>query len=483
MNSRRSNSLRWPLVVALGALWVLHAVPGTFCPEVAAANSDQGDSIGAYGGNLSEALQAIGDTEMTLYLDAPAMLVGDATVPATLGLVFCKGGYILHGAHKLRINGPLSAGAYQIFEGTGEVTIADNAVTEMFVEWWGGAADNATNNTPAFAAVVAAMTNPSIRLLQGTYLGVFAASEKVINLHGSGKWKTTLKNNDPAAKTLHLSNCHGSHISDLKVHLNDAPPIGVHLERCTYLDMQRLGIWKQGDADNYALHVSHCTLSSFQDIVIHYGAMHVDRSYYSHFKNISIAEPPGTVPTLHIANTAALQFFGLYVELAEQGRGGAIVLQSADNVNFYGIGSELADAVTASAGFIRVRSGTAINFYGGRIYQHRNARGPLFDLRGVRGCKIDGWLLRRSIEDESPFIVLGAGLDNIQISNVGFWGSPVAAVGVQSAAGPENRAGQVILENLTHGEHAVNHAINAADLAVRNVRGEVARMANPDTDN
>ncbi len=482
MNNSRRNSMGCA-IVALGALCVLWIVPGTFCTEAAAANSDQGYSISAYRGNLSAALQAIGETETTLYIDAPAMLTGDATVPATLGLVFCKGGCIVHGAHKLRINGSLSAGPYQIFEGTGEVTIADNAVTEMFVEWWGGAGDNATDNTPAFTAAVAAMTNPSIRLLQGTYLGVFAASGKAVDLHGSGKWKTTLKNNNPAATTLHLSECHGAHISDMKIHLNDAPPIGVHLEHCTYLDMQRMGIWKQGDADNYALHVSDCTLSSFQDIVIHYAAMHVDHSYYSHFKNVSIAEPPGTVPTLHIANTAALQFFGLYVELAEQGRGGAIVLQSADNVNFYGLGCEIAHGISASAGFIRVRSGKAVNFYGGRIYQHKNASGPLFSLSGVHGCKIDGWLLRRSIEDDSPFIVLGAGLDNVQISNVEFLADPVAMVGVQSAAGPENRAGRVILENLTHGEHPVNHAINAADLAVRNVKGEVTRIGNPDTGN
>jgi len=201
--------------------------------------------------------------------------------------------------------------------------------------------------------------------------------------------------------------------------------------------------------------------------------MHVDTSYYSHFKNISIAEPRGTVPTLHIASTAALQFFGLYVEHGQQG---AIVLQGADNVNFYGIGIEIADAVSSSAGFIRVLSGTAINFYGGRINQYSNSGWPMFDLRGVRGCKVDGWVLHRSVQDDSPFIALGAGLDNVQISNVDFRANPVAAVGVQSAAGPENRAGRVILENLTHGEHPVNHAINAADPAVRNVKGEVASL-------
>ena len=97
---------------------------------------------------------------------------------------------------------------------------------------------------------------------------------------------------------------------------------------------------------------------------------------------------------------------------------------------------------------------------------------PMFDLRGVRGCKIDGWLLRRSIKDKSPWIALGAGLDNVQISNIEFWANPVPAVGVQSATGQENRAGNVIPENLTYAEQPVTHAVNAANLATRNIKGK-----------
>ena len=466
------NALTMVATIAVCGLILLYSVGGS-SPEPAAGAADAAESgrsfsVSAYGGSLSRALHAIGARETTLCIDAPATVDGDTTTPPTLGLVFRKGGCIKFGDKKLRLNGPLEAGPYRIFEGSGEVTLADNAVTELFVEWWGGAADGATDNTPAFAAAVAAMAHPTIRLLQGTYLGVVAANGKVINLHGSGKSKTVLKNNDPEAHTIALGACHNSFISDLKVDLNGAGKTGVKLDGCTYLDMQRVCVSGQGTAGKYALHVTGCTLSSFQDIIISYGAMHVDRSYYSHFKNVSIAEPRDDLPTLHIASTAALQFYGLYVE---HGKQGSIVLEEADNTNFYGIGIEIADAVPAGSGFIRVRGGLAVNFYGGHINQYSNAGWPMFDLEGVRGCTIDGWLLRRSVEDSSPFVALGSGLDNIQISNIEFWANPVPAIGIQSAAGAESRAGNVILENLTHWEQPVRYILNAEELSTRNVKG------------
>ena len=75
----------------------------------------------------------IGTQEATLVIDAPATVDGDTTTPATLGLVFRKGGRIKFGDHNVRINGPIEAGPYRIFEGTGQVIIADNAVAHLYV--------------------------------------------------------------------------------------------------------------------------------------------------------------------------------------------------------------------------------------------------------------------------------------------------------------------------------------------------------------
>ena len=468
------NALTMVATIAVCGLILLYSVGGS-SPEPAAGAADAAESgrsfsVSAYGGSLSRALHAIGARETTLCIDAPATVDGDTTTPPTLGLVFRKGGCIKFGDKKVRINGPLEAGPYRIFEGSGEVTLADNAVTELFVEWWGGAADGATDNTPAFAAAVAAMAHPTIRLLQGTYLGVVNADGKVINLHGSGKSKTVLKNNDPEAHTIVLGACHNSFISDLKVDLKGAGKTGVILDGCTYADVQRLFIDGQGGG-KYDLQVIGCTLSSFQDIMFgdnNDGHLYVRASYYSQFKNVSGGRA-GSLASVHIVSTAALQFYDLYVE---HGKQGSIVLEGADNTNFYGIGSELADTeAIPTAGFIQVIGGYSVNFYGGRINQYGSGGWPMFELRGVTGCKIDGWLLRRSINDASPFFRLGAGLDNVQISNIEFWANPVPAIGIQSAAGAESCAGNVILENLTHSEQPVRYILNAEELSTRNVKG------------
>ena len=373
----------------------------------------------------------------------------------------------------MRIDGPIDAGPYRIFAGTGELTIADNAVADLLVEWWGGAADDATDCTPAFAAAVASMTNPTIRLLQGTYLGVISATGKVVTLQGAGKWKTTLKNNAPDSTTISLRRgvLAGTTISDLKVDMNGARQTGILLERCNYADVARVCIVGQRGEGKFALQVSACTLSSFNDVMFldgNEGHLYVEKSYYSNFRNISSGQA-GKMPSIKIANTAALHFYGIYVE---HGHAGSIVVEGAENVNFYGIGIELAPDTQAETGFVRVNGSQAVNFYGGRVNQYAHQGRPVFDLNRTTGCIIDGWYLRRSSSDKSPFIALGGGLDNIQVSNVEFL-SNVAATGVSSAPGANNRVGNLILENLTDGGQPVNHMVNAVDLATRNVKGKL----------
>jgi len=437
----------------------------TIAPE-----SGTGRSIGDYGGNLSEALRQIGAREASLCIDSPTTIDGDTTVPATLALVFRKGGRIEFKAHTLRIDGPIEAGPYHIFNGSGKLAIADNSVSEMFVEWWGGAADNATDSTPAFAFAVAAMTHPTIRLLQGTYLGVISSSQKVLTLQGAGKFKTILKNNRPNAHTIDLRGCTSSQIGDLRVDINGAQEAGVFLNG-TNLDIQRMHIVNQGGKGKYALHLSGCTLSAFSDLMFSYGTgghLYVERSYYSVFTNISSGEP-GDEATIYINGTAALSFHALYVE---HGKKGSIVLNNAENVDFYGIGIEIADLFTPDVGFIRATGCSAINFYGGRVNQYAHKGRPMFDIKNTKGCTIDGWILRRSIQDDAPFVVLGPGLQNVQISNIEFL-NDVPAVGVQSKADAKSQPGNLILENLAYTGQPVRYEVSATNLSTRNIHGKL----------
>ena len=467
MSSRcwRSTSVALVLAAAMCGVLMLWATGGVAGGEDAV---DPGRSISAYGGSLSKAARAIGDREASLLIDAPATVDAELTVPATLGLVFRKGGRIEHGANKVRINGPIEAGPYRIFAGTGELTLADNSAVELLVEWWGGAADGATDSTPAFAAAVASMAHPTIRLLQGTYLGVVSSSGKILTLEGAGKLKTILRNNRPNAHTIEMRGGTGSYIADLKVDINAATEAGIFLNG-TNLDVQRMHIINQGGKGKYALHVVGCTLSAFDDLMFSYGTgghLLIEQSYYSVFTNISSGEP-GDEATIYIKNTAALSFQALYVE---HGKKGSIVIENAQNVDFYGVGIEIADLFPPDVAFIRTNGCQAINFYGGRINQYALPGRAMFDLKNTQGCTIDGWLLLRSVQDASPFIVLGAGLQNVQISNIEFW-NDVPAIGVRSAAGTQ--PGNLILENLAHRGPAVNHQVSATNLAQRNIQGKV----------
>jgi hypothetical protein len=460
----KSVSIHSVLALSLGSLLTLYALGAS---DLSRAGASGGGSISAYGGDLSAAVRAIGATEAFLIIDTVARIDGDTTIPATLGLVFRKGGRIEHGEHVLRIEGPIEAGPYRIFDGTGTMTIADSAVQQLFVEWWGGAADGATDSTPALASAVASMTHPTIRLLQGTYLGVVSASRKILTLQGAGKFKTILKNNRPNAHTIDLGGT-GSSIADLKVDINAAKEVGVFLHS-TYLQIQQMHIVNQGGKGKYAMHVKGCTLSAFNDLMFSHGTgghLLIEQSYYSVFTNISSGEP-GDEATIYIRNTAALSFQALYVE---HGKKGSIVIENAQNVDFYGIGIEIADMFPPDVAFIRTNNCQAINFYGGRVNQYALPGRAMFDLKNTQGCTIDGWLLIRSVKDASPFIVFGAGLQNVQISNIEFW-NDVPAIGVRGDAGAQ--PGNLILENLWSRGPAVNHQVSATNLSQRNIQGKV----------
>jgi hypothetical protein len=456
-------------VLACGLL-LLYSAGGA--SSVATVDLGRSRTIGEYDGSLTKALAAIGATETSLCIDARATVDGDTTVPATLELVFRKGGRIKFGAHKMRFNGPITAGPYRIFEGSGELTMAVNAAAELYVEWWGGSADGVTDNTPAFAKAIATMAHPRIKLLQGTYLGVVTATAKSIALHGSGKAATTLRNNAPEKNTISVfGGGIDTTITDLKVDINGAKESGIHLAGCTYADIARLYIVGQGGEGKYAMHLYSCTVSSINDILFgddNNGHLYVDKSYYSNFRNITSGRS-GTLPVIKIVNTAALHFYGVAVE---HGHNGTIVIENAQNVNFYGTAFEVSSEVPAKTAFIRVKSSHSINFYGGRVFQYAHKGLPIFELADTRGCIIDGWLMKRYSEDTSPFITLGAGLHNVQISNIEF-ASNISATAVSSKPGPENKVSRLILENLIAVGGQLDYLLNATDLETRNVEGVI----------
>jgi hypothetical protein len=125
-----------------------------------------------YGTTLQEALTVIGASNIILRVPAGSYSVSaDVTVPANVALRMERGATLtVTNAKTLTINGPFTAGRFQVISctGTGKVLFGPGAVQEVYPEWWGGLGDGVTECGPAFIAALAAFPH-KVKLTQGTY--------------------------------------------------------------------------------------------------------------------------------------------------------------------------------------------------------------------------------------------------------------------------------------------------------------------------
>ena len=102
-----------------------------------------------YGGSLSSALTAIGDTKVKLLIDENCQVSTNQVVKQNITLCFVRGKVInIDYCREVSIHGPIEAGAYQIFSGQGYVkgTIKNKSV---FPQWWGAVVDDEKDDTDA----------------------------------------------------------------------------------------------------------------------------------------------------------------------------------------------------------------------------------------------------------------------------------------------------------------------------------------------
>lgn len=103
--------------------------------------------------DFATAVSTIGATEATLLIPTQQSVTDDVTVPATLHLFFTRGGSLnISNTKTVTINGPLSAGLFQIFEGAGAVAFGSNSAGVSYPQWWGAVVDGATDDTAAIEA-------------------------------------------------------------------------------------------------------------------------------------------------------------------------------------------------------------------------------------------------------------------------------------------------------------------------------------------
>ncbi len=96
------------------------------------------DSVGiSQYSSLTDAVSQIGSANKTLYIDFATSITGNTVVPANISIVMEYPGLISLGTNSLTINGPFSAGLYQVFTGSGPVAFGNGSVEYILPNWYG----------------------------------------------------------------------------------------------------------------------------------------------------------------------------------------------------------------------------------------------------------------------------------------------------------------------------------------------------------
>jgi hypothetical protein len=132
--------------------------------------------------SLTTAVQAAGGANVDLVVDVPTTCSTTTVVPSNIKLVVMKSGKINQGAYDLTVYGPLEAGLYQIFtgSGSGRVSLGSRSVAQVYPEWWG---ETLIGGKYPLQWAVASISRGAVKLLPKTY---FINSPLVITTDGVG---------------------------------------------------------------------------------------------------------------------------------------------------------------------------------------------------------------------------------------------------------------------------------------------------------
>jgi hypothetical protein len=100
----------------------------------------------------------------------------DETIPSNIRVVIEKGAVLSIATSKtLTINGPFSAGLYQVFSGDGTVSWGGGNVKEVYPEWWGAVGDfvpatgvGTNNRAPIVSAITSILNGGTLKFAPGS---------------------------------------------------------------------------------------------------------------------------------------------------------------------------------------------------------------------------------------------------------------------------------------------------------------------------
>ena len=326
------------------------------------------------------------------------------------------GAVISHGAFTVNIPNP-DAGLYQIFSGTGAVTIS-GSVKEVYPQWFGAVADavftpatnvcTGTDNYAAFASAIAAAGKNKLKIPYGEYRVVAPAGGGLtlpdgFNIEYNSATSYIYFDDTAAAGSYLFSNgvadVGGGYgkMKGMRIKLLTATAKGIYLLNSKY------SVFRDTYIEGYIPLSPYTGISSRSNVGIYITSSAATDSFFNTFDNLELSHVHEGVicPSGDITNT---QFFY--------------------NVRMYG------DALygdTASSGFVIAGCSNSI-VNGGYFESYDNGVAAAFNLSGPRAT---GWKVRDIVFDQATGIAMNA----IRISDVSGYPSLNSFTGCTFTAG------------------------------------------------
>jgi len=124
--------------------------------------------------DLATAVSDLGTTvDVTLVIDRAESLAADLIVTSNIHMDHLSGAVITTNGYTMTIQGPVTAGNYQIYSAaSGEVVFASGATEKVYLEWWGAVGDGSTDDSTHVSKAITATadTGIEIHLMPKTYI-------------------------------------------------------------------------------------------------------------------------------------------------------------------------------------------------------------------------------------------------------------------------------------------------------------------------
>ncbi|MCD6600064.1 MAG: hypothetical protein J7L19_05810, partial [Dehalococcoidia bacterium] len=235
----------------------------------------------------------------------------DETIPSNIKVVIEKGAILsIADTKTLTINGPFSAGIYQVFSGDGSVSFGTGAISEVWINWWGADINESrANNTIYIQKAINAVTKNTgdatvsavLRIPVGTFnvnngtLTVPGNYSSGFHLKGSGWRNASVINGAGVGDTLFLEDAqYNVQISDLRITGDSDTTACISSQaqnvqfRNLYLSGAKIGLKIPDNTSRAAIFVDFCHITGNTEYGIYLasgggiaGGVHIKNSWIS----------------------------------------------------------------------------------------------------------------------------------------------------------------------------------------------------------